>query len=128
MKCDACGNQTRFNWGNAEKVLCEACWKPEPVSNTAPSPEHNLVPDKNPPDTARTIHSLGAILIGCGLFCAGYFAFIYTTTVSANGQENMQVHNIGLLQNRQTGIIGGIGVAILGGVLLLHRPLNTDSA
>jgi hypothetical protein len=140
MNCDSCGQQIRINWGDAATVLCKSCYESEATPDASHSRERAYVASQSgPPDAAMTVRFFGVALIICGLLCAAYFALIYDTSIQARsdgvyvpgtgriGEVDMRVHNLGLLQNRQTGIIGGIGVAILGGVLLLYRPTKPNS-
>ena len=69
--------------------------------------------------SASAVHAIGFVFIVCGFLCATVFALSGTI---APGTE---VYNIGLLQNRHTGVIGGLELSILGAVLLLYRGGST---
>ncbi|MFO0967887.1 MAG: hypothetical protein U0793_20190 [Gemmataceae bacterium] len=63
------------------------------------------------------VSPLWSLLVGGGLIAAGYFAFFFDTTVDTG--FGMRVHNIGLLNERTTGILCGLGAALLGGILTM---------
>ena len=58
---------------------------------------------------------LGKCLLWSGIFFAAYFLFIYNTTVDTGIGS---LHNVGLMQNRLLGCIGGIAAAIVGAIIL----------
>lgn len=67
----------------------------------------------------------GLFLLVCGFICAVYFFAFFDTsvavpTVNVGGTAfgGGRVNNLGLMQDRQNGIIFGFGVAIAGGVLM----------
>jgi RNA polymerase subunit RPABC4/transcription elongation factor Spt4 len=57
---------------------------------------------------------VSSLLIICGILCSIYFWFFYETSVSTGFGD---VNNIGLMQNRQLGLIVGIGVVIIGVIM-----------
>jgi hypothetical protein len=60
-------------------------------------------------------YGAGPFLIICGILCAVYFWSFYDTSVSTGFGS---VNNIGLMQNRQLGVIVGIAVAVVGVILV----------
>jgi hypothetical protein len=59
--------------------------------------------------------NVSVLLIICGLICSISFWFFYDTSVSMGFGD---VNNIGLMQNRQLGVIVGIGMVIVGVIVL----------
>jgi hypothetical protein len=131
LSCPHCGaNLNNF----MDATVCPRC---KNDLNAPPDPKAPKRQAERPADSVGAVHGIGVILIICGLLCALYFAFLYDTSVSAQsegidvpgygrvGALDMIVHNLGLLQNRQTGVWGGIGLSILGGGLLLYRGRNS---
>jgi len=68
---------------------------------------------------------IGILLIIGGLICSIYFA-AYSTSVST---EFGGVHNVGLMQNRELGLVAGI-IALVAGLILVatakHFPTQTE--
>jgi hypothetical protein len=69
----------------------------------------------------------GRLLLIVGGCLAGFFLFIYDTTVSSGYGE---VHNLGLQQNRTLGSVAGMIMAAVGAILLAldKRPPNERSS
>ena len=63
-------------------------------------------------------YGAGFACIIAGILLAVFFAVIFPTTVKT---EIGAVNNIGLMNDRLIGVIGGIGLAMLGAVLSLRR-------
>lgn len=57
----------------------------------------------------------GILLLFCGLAVTAYFFFGFDTSVQSGVGR---VHNLGLLADRQNGVIIGIGVGVVGAILL----------
>lgn len=69
---------------------------------------------------------LGSLLIIVGVAAAFYFFTAFDTSVEVPKQEllgqsfgGMRVNNLGLMQDRQNGILMGIGSAVFGLILVL---------
>lgn len=80
---------------------------------------------------SRGIRIAGGVLILAGLAVAAWFAFGYDSTVEGPKQEiagyrfaGDRVENIGRNTTRLVGANCGIGLMILGGILMLHRPVE----
>ena len=70
---------------------------------------------------------LGYLLLIGGLVCGTYFLVAFDTSVAVPGGQTLgidRVNNLGLLQDRQTGIYLGYGAAALG---LIIRLLDKSS-
>jgi hypothetical protein len=73
-------------------------------------------------------------LIFFGLLLVGYFAIIYDTTVATseiiigqNGYTNARVYNTGKMQNRNIGVIVGLGFGITGAILAMRAKRGRNS-
>lgn len=63
---------------------------------------------------------IGLLLVIGGLIAAAYYLMFFDTSVYVPGGYGIdRVNNLGLMADRQNGIIAGIGVALLGGILML---------
>ena len=74
-------------------------------------------------DGQRAAGLIGLLLLVGGLLLALYFAAIFDTSVAVDYQGSSfgmpeRVNNIGLMQDRQIGIIVGLAAAVGGGVLM----------
>jgi hypothetical protein len=76
---------------------------------------------------------LGGLFIVVGLALSSYFMFSFDTTVASESREvfGQQVgggrtHNLGLLADRQNGVVFGVGLANLGGLLLIAGLLPIE--
>lgn len=96
-----------------------------PVRAGAPSPQKS--------GSDRQL--LGRVLAILGLLIAGYFFFVYDTTVEMESRYisgygtvgGQRVHNTGLMQNRLLGCIGGLVLTTIG-VVLVITPQKPPSA
>lgn len=85
------------------------------------------------PQGGEVLLPLAIFLIVSGLACAAYFALAFDASVPVPGSGTAdavlsgRVLNLGLLQDRHTGITGGLELSILGSVLLLYTRRNAPS-
>ncbi len=71
--------------------------------------------------------TLGGLLAVLGLIIAGYFFFVYDTTVETESRYitgygtigGQRVHNTGLMQNRLLGCVGGLVLTTIGVILVV---------
>lgn len=81
----------------------------------------------------------GWLLLGGGLLMLGYFSVVYDTSVATDsisifGESygGQRVHNIGLMQNQQNGMLVGALAAVIGVVMLIinarSQPKRTSSS
>lgn len=112
MRCPLCKLE---NPPEAEKCDCGYSFvnsRPEAPASAAVIPGSANVPH------AEGFRIFGIILILLGLLIgAGYF-LVYETSVA--GAEGSRITNVGLMSNRQNGIIFGMDLSIIGGLLLLY--------
>jgi hypothetical protein len=94
----------------ARKIKCPYCDQ-EAESNVDVCPRcHNRIGQSS----LSGISGLSSLLIVGGIVVSAYFWFAYDTSVSSGFGS---VNNIGLMQNRQLGLIVGIALAIVGVIL-----------
>jgi hypothetical protein len=97
----------------------------------------SLQPGVQDRDTRFASRVFGIVLIILGLSIAGFFTLVFDTSVpvpkaikdtEVSSESTIQMpdrmNNIGLLQDRQSGISGGLELSILGGLLLLYGKEN----
>lgn len=87
-----------------------------------------LTKSKDPRTDGQKVAAFaGLFLLVCGLIAAVYFFAIFDTSVPTS--MGFRVNNIGLMQDRQNGIIFGFGAAIAGGVLMyIGRKRSPEAA
>lgn len=83
-----------------------------------------IVTQKKDDNGTDFLGALGALLVLGGILGALYFLFVFDTSVSVSSDTaeflgTRRVHNIGLMNDKQTGVIATIGTAVLGAVLML---------
>lgn len=103
-----------------EAIKCKHC-REMLTGGAGPSPSAPKAPGSAP-----ALGVLGLLLLVGGLVAAGYFYLAFDTSVGVPSAEFMgrtigggRVHNIGLMQERQIGLLMGGGAAIVGLVLLI---------
>lgn len=62
------------------------------------------------------LRSIGILLLVCGLAVAAYFFLAFDTSVESGMGR---VNNLGLMADRQNGIIVGIGLSVVGTIMLV---------
>ena len=67
---------------------------------------------------------LGALVCLAGLMGTGYFVAGFDTTVATSIASMPRVNNLGLMADRQNGLIVSVGAAIVGVILLLAGELG----
>ena len=72
-------------------------------------------PKQSVPDSGSGANGWGGLLLVIGIIVAGYFLFFFDPSVYTGFGR---VNNIGLLQDRQNGLLVGVAMAIVGAVLL----------
>jgi hypothetical protein len=124
MKCPYCRLE---NPPGAETCDCGYSFKTSTRDTTKAAIE-NPVSERR-----KNIQIIGLALIVLGLIMAGCFTMFYDTSVPVP-KESLEttktlaspisipdrVNNFGKIQDRQTGILGGIGISILGALVLLY--------
>ena len=68
-----------------------------------------------------TYRNIGFTILTCGLIVVAFFLAAYDTTV---GSGQYEVHNIGLIGNRQNGIMLGSVLAVVGSMLAFGSARN----
>jgi hypothetical protein len=90
--------------------------KEEPI--VAPEPQQELVTTKTPSlltkDISPSNEFVGRFLLFVGFILVGYFFFIFKTDVSGG---DVRVNNLGLMNDKQNGIIVGGIFSIVGAIL-----------
>jgi hypothetical protein len=80
--------------------------------------KENLSPQPNQPATSNGgssgLRTLGALLLIAGLAITAYFFLAYDTSVESGVGR---VNNLGLMADRQNGIIIGIGLGVVGAIM-----------
>ena len=72
-----------------------------------------------PPSGSHSgFRSLGIILLAGGLAIAGYFFLAFDASVESGVGGFGRINNLGLMADRQNGIIVGIGLAVVGTIML----------
>ena len=82
----------------------------------------NIEPVVTNSEERSAVTSFGILFLVGGLICAAYFFVAFDTSVSSS--YGGRVNNIGLLNQRQNGIMIGIGASILGGLLIIIGKNN----
>lgn len=78
--------------------------------------EHLRSPPSPPTDhSSSSLRTFGALLLIAGLAVAGYFFLTFDTSVESGYGR---VVNLGLMADRQNGIIVGIGLGVVGTIML----------
>ena len=125
MKCPACGYF--MDAMDKECPRCHGKGLPDSTAQAAPStpqaaPEPASAIKAGSGTSAQRL--IGVVLMTLGLAAAAYFNFMFDVSVAVPSMDIMgttvgggRVNNIGLMAERQNGILMGIGAAILGAVL-----------
>lgn len=104
-----------------EKAPVDTRVPPSSYRQPSPPPIVNYSPPKVKKSQSPFLEGLSIILILGGVLGSIYFLFMFNTTVyvGAAGDEigTRYVHNIGLMADRQNGLIGSIGAAVVGAIL-----------
>ena len=110
--CPNCGHPVAKMDANlpVRKIKCPYCHK-EAESNADVCPHCHMQIGQL---SLSGMSGLSSLLIVGGIIVSAYFWFAYDTSVSSGFGS---VNNIGLMQNRQLGLIVGIGLAIVGVIL-----------
>lgn len=122
MKCPIC---KLVNPPEAERCDCGynfVLCRPEPQVETKERISSARVIHDQPGDESETrsnIRYCGASLIFLGLLIAAFFVIGYDTSV-AGTDGTTRINNMGLMQNRQSGISGGLQLSILGALLMIY--------
>ena len=84
------------------------------------------------PDTAksrenrRSNFSLGLMLLTLGLLCAGYFYFVFDSSVETESKQ--RISNLGLISDRQNGILIGLVTCIVGVIFYATSTVTKANA
>ncbi|MGD1089900.1 MAG: hypothetical protein ABR955_14430 [Verrucomicrobiota bacterium] len=82
--------------------------------------EHPPIQPLPPADKGSSgLRTFGVLLLIGGLAVTGYFFFAYDTSVDTGDSSIGRVNNLGLMADRQNGIIIGIGLAVIGTIMLV---------
>lgn len=82
--------------------------------------EHPPIQPLPPADKGLSgLRTFGVLLLIGGLAVTGYFFFAFDTSVDTGDSSIGRVNNLGLMADRQNGIIIGIGLAVIGTIMLL---------
>ncbi len=118
LACINCG--ARLPWADAPRATT-APVASTPVALPDPPPVALPPTPSTPPSVAEGLHpivAVGGLMMGLGLLASAYFFFIFDPSVSGSFMgHNIHVNNIGLLADRQNGILIGMGSAIVGAIL-----------
>ena len=103
----------------SESEFAEA--KRKLLAGTAPQPTAPQNPEAPQQDGFSGVRVLGLLLAFVGLGIAGYFLLMFDTSVGSGGYR---VNNLGLMSDRQNGLIGGGILAVVGILIGLTRRKN----
>ena len=113
-KCEAKRPQQNIALDASCQDIIKAGYSAEPTSISAPKGPANLC-------------WITLILIAIGAAITIYYTFFFDVSVPVNGMET-RVNNIGLLSDRQNGIIFGFGMMILGAFAeIINRMRGRES-
>jgi len=87
----------------------------ESVQSRENSPQHLHQPPPTTDGGSSGLRTLGALLLIAGLAITAYFFLGYDTSVESGVGR---VNNLGLMADRQNGIIIGIGLGVVGTIML----------
>lgn len=88
----------------------------ESVQSRENSNQHLHQPTPTTNGGSSGLRTLGALLLIAGLAVTGYFFMAYDTSVESGVGR---VNNLGLMADRQNGIIIGIGLGVIGTIMLV---------
>jgi len=128
--CPDCGQQV-----STLAEACPNCGRPRlPATQSSPPSSAASSTRQAPPAiTPEFLKVLGIILFLGGVAAAVYYYGYFDTTVTTERVEifgevigGQRVHNVGLMQERQIGLIISIGAALLGLVALFVAQRQSD--
>lgn len=117
----------------AHEVECPRCAKLAATPSAAVAPVQTSAPSMNPVSAGTTgiMGIIGIILLAFGVLGACFFFFIFNTTVQVPTFEILgttagggYVNNLGLMADRQNGILFSFGIMILGCFLMFMDRSN----
>ena len=117
--CSKCGASLP-----TEAKLCSLCGEQASASPPATHPPTSDAPSESPLRKELFRSWIGGLMIIGGLIAAAYFFFFFDTSVEVPTQQlfgqtigGYRVNNLGLMAQRQNGIIFSFGAAIVGAVI-----------
>lgn len=87
----------------------------ESVQSRENSAQHLHQPPPTTNGGSSSLRTFGTLLLVAGLAVGGYFFFAFDASVESGYGR---VNNLGLMADRQNGIIIGIGLAVVGAIML----------
>ena len=95
----------------------------ESLQSILHSDQPHIPPPKRADKGSSGLRILGVLLLIAGLAVAGFFFLAYDTSVESGYGR---VNNLGLMADRQNGIIIGIGLGIVGAIMLTIGSRNKN--
>jgi hypothetical protein len=111
IKCPECSNEV-----SSAAAACPKCGHPIIAPKASDINAENKPEEKSTESTTKNAQTFGFVLFVGGLVATIYFLEFFDTTVST---EFGAVNNIGLLQDRQIGIIASVAALAVGIILVV---------
>jgi len=104
---------------SAEKARLAAKAEAESPHQSQAAPGEPLPPPR--PSGSSGLRTLGVVVFGCGLVVVAYFFLSFDISVESGYGR---VNNLGLMADRQDGLLVGLGLAIVGTIMLVVGVLG----
>ena len=127
VKCTKCHNPMQTTKSPGELEDCPKCRAVFEIPfNQAKFYHHSLPGMEREESGSPALSIIGGILLVIGLLLMGYFGLFYDTSVYVGRLGIDYVNNVGLMNNRTTGMIFGGILSILGVALLIGGQMKKE--
>lgn len=108
-------------------MFCSKCGLAfgQPVPGPQPGYQPHIVPSGAASGGSPVLRVFGCLILLGGLALAGYYFIIFDASVAVNYQDGAgvldmpeRVNNLGLMAERQNGVLIGMGGALLGAIMM----------
>ena len=119
VKCTKCHMPMQTTKSPGELEDCPKCRAVFEIPFNQAKFYHHAIPGMQPGASENSSRShVGILVLVIGILLMGYFGLFYDTTVYAS---DGYVHNVGLMNNRMTGLIFGGVIAVIGAILMIGK-------